>query len=105
MTKNEASDLVAQVCEGQLNIGYTEHFWWRVDERVPGFSRLNAMNVLRRGVMGEPPVKDRRYGNYIVKLVAEDTDFGWVELVVALRHFSDAVGITIYEVKRKGRGR
>lgn len=101
MTKKEASELIAQVCSGRLNIAYTDHFWHRVDERVPGFSALNAINALRRGKINGAPVKDDKFGNHKVKWVAVDPDFGKVELVVGLRPFSDAVGITIYEIKKK----
>jgi len=100
MTKKEASELVAQVCQGAMNIAYTDHFWQRVDERIPGFSTLHAINALRQGEINCTPIKDKDFNNHKIKWLADIPDFGKVELVIGVKHFSNAVGITIYEVKK-----
>ena len=100
MTKKEAEEVIALVARGRLNITYTNHFDERVEERVPGFTRLHAMNALRRGTLQGDPVRDDEHDNHKVKLRSTVTDFGKVEMLIGIKFLADAVGITIYGIKK-----
>lgn len=95
MTKEDAEKIIRSVSRGVLNISYGAHFWQRVEERVPGFSRLDAMNVLRRGQIISDPQWSEEFRNYRVK-VRGPTDHGKITIVVAIAFLDDAFGVTMY---------
>lgn len=95
MTKKEAEEIIRLVGRGALNISYGAHFWRRVAERAPGFTRLDAMNMLRRGEVLSDPQWNNDHGNFRVK-VRGRTDHGRITIVVAIAFLDDAYGVTMY---------
>ena len=95
MTKKEAEEIIRLVGRGVLNVSYGAHFWRRVNERAPGFTRLDAMNILRRGVILSDPQWSNDHGNFRV-WVRGQTDCGRITIVVAIAFLDDAYGVTMY---------
>jgi hypothetical protein len=95
MTRTDAEGIIRSVGRGALNISYGAHFWKRVSERTPGFTRLDAMNILRRGEILSDPQWSEEHRNFRVK-VRGRTDHGRITIVVAIAFLDDAYGVTMY---------
>lgn len=99
MTTREAEAILRRVCEGELDVWVTQHFWERVRERTPGFTKQHIYQVFRQGTIQGTPQPDEAYENHKIKVRAKLVDFGMVEIVVAIRWFDQSVCITIYGAK------
>jgi hypothetical protein len=99
MTKEDAEGIIRSICRGVQNISYGTHFWQRVEERVPGFTSLDALNVLKRGKIVSGPTWNEEHRNYRVR-VRGDSDHGQVTIVLAIRILDDAFGVTIFPDER-----
>lgn len=95
MTREDAEKIIRSVALGVLNIGYGAHFWQRVNERAPGFTSLDAMNLLKRGKVVSDPQWNEEHRNFCVK-VRGQTDHGKITIVVAIAFLDDAFGVTMY---------
>ena len=96
MTKKEAEDALDAVRRGDLFLDFSAHFWQRVTERLPGFTRQHVYHVVRTGEVIDAPVYSEKYNNHRIKIRTCVADFGIVELVAGISWFDDAVCITIY---------
>jgi hypothetical protein len=96
MTKQEAEEILHLVGCGALNVLYSNHFWQRAHERVPGFNSPAAMRILKRGTVISDPQWNEQYGNHTVK-VRGQTDYGRITIVVAISFLDDAVCVTLYQ--------
>ncbi len=101
MTKDEARRILDLVCSGFLDVVFSGHFWMRVDERLPGFTRTQVLQVLRTGEVRDEPVPDDRHGNHKVRVRASIPDAGQVEIVLAIAWFDNAIAVTIYSIRGK----
>jgi len=97
MTRDEATEVLAKVCRGEIGLCMANHFWVRVRERAPGFTRQHVYQLLRKGTLHGDPWYDEERGNHKVKVRGTVSDFSRMEIVVAIAWLDDAVCVTIYD--------
>ena len=99
MRKAEAEYFLEKAAKGELEVGFSKHFWEEARDCAPGLSKNDVYNALRRGSVFGAPVRDDEYVCHKVKVRATLADFGRLEIVVAITLVDTVVCITIYGVK------
>ena len=69
-------NVALQAAKGEVEVGFSKHFWEEAEDCVPGLSKNDVYTALRSGTVFGAPVRDDEYVCHKAKVRATLADFG-----------------------------
>ncbi len=100
MRTQEAEDLLHH-CLDEGNVRYGTHF--KVELRNEGVLIGDALDVLRRGRIYNPPEQDIKTGEWKYRVEGHEPDGKWLAIVFCFKAVDTAFLITVFSVQTRSR--